>query len=98
MKILTTILIFVIIIFLTFSIMTKKSLSDDNFDQENIASETPGFDKTTANYMGTEEEEDPMYSDPDIFLRKLEQKKLPPLTGKEKIVWSFRLAQTHQFL
>ena len=96
MKILTTILIFVIIFYLTYSILAQNDINDNNFNRENIEP-TAAFDETTGNLMRTEEE-DPLNYDPDIFLRKLDQKKLPPLTGKEKIIWSFRLADKNPFL
>jgi hypothetical protein len=34
----------------------------------------------------------------DIISRKLFQKDLTPLTTKEKIIWSFRMAETNTFL
>lgn len=36
--------------------------------------------------------------DQDMISRKLFQKRLPPLTKKQKIVWAFRLAETNPFL
>ncbi len=36
--------------------------------------------------------------DPDIFLRKLDQKKLLDLNKKEKIIWSFKMSVTDLFL
>ena len=44
------------------------------------------------------EEEDSFSYDQDFLTRKLFQKKLPPLTPKERIVWSFRMADTNIFL
>ena len=36
--------------------------------------------------------------DQDIFSRKLFQKRLGPLSEKEKVIWSFRLAAPNTFL
>lgn len=44
------------------------------------------------------EEEDSLLLDQDFFLRELTQKKLPPLTKRERVIWSFRLAESHPFL
>jgi len=44
------------------------------------------------------EEDDSMFYDQEIFSRKLFQKTLPPLSGREKIVWSFRMATPDPFL
>lgn len=43
-------------------------------------------------------EDDFLSLEPDIFSRKLYQKNLRPLTGEEKIRWSFRMADTDIFL
>jgi hypothetical protein len=47
------------------------------------------------------DDEDIFTDDQEIFSsrqRKLFQKKLAPLTNKEKIVWAFRLSETNTFL
>jgi hypothetical protein len=47
------------------------------------------------------DDEDIFTEDQEIFSsrqRKLFQKKLAPLTSKEKIVWAFRLSETNTFL
>jgi hypothetical protein len=44
------------------------------------------------------EEDDFFVNDQEIWSRKLFQKKLPPLSKKEKIIWAFRLAETNTFL
>ena len=65
----------------------KKSTSTD---QETL--DLPGYDRSEG------EEEDLLSYDQDYLTRKLFQKKLPPLTRKETIIWSFRMAETNTFL
>ena len=52
-----------------------------------ITEEKPGF-----------EEDDGLLYDGDLFLNKLYKKEMPPMTRKEKIVWSFRMADANFFL
>lgn len=44
------------------------------------------------------DDEDYMFYEQEIFSRKLFQKKLPPLTQKEKIIWAFRMSEPDLFL
>lgn len=97
MKIFTAILIFFAIFFFTYIMLTQVTLSDDSLGQDNGVPAAAVSEQTNENYM-IQEEEDPFYYEPDIFLRQLNRQKLPPLTEKEKIVWSFRLAETNPFL
>ncbi len=59
-------------------------------DRENL--DLPGYDRSEG------EEEDLLSYDQDYLTRKLFQKKLPPLTRKETVIWSFRMAETNAFL
>jgi len=43
-------------------------------------------------------EDDSFDYESDFFRRKIYQKTLPPLSNKEKIVWSFRMANKNPFL
>ncbi len=54
----------------------------------------------SANQQTTSNVQDQDYPiiDPAIFLRKLEQQKLPDLNKKEKIIWSFKMSETNLFL
>ncbi|MCX6579655.1 MAG: hypothetical protein NT166_05665 [Candidatus Aminicenantes bacterium] len=54
----------------------------------------------SGNEGGGEDVEDENYfaDDQEIFARKLYQKKLAPLSNKEKIIWAFRLSKTTIFL
>ncbi|MCK4835711.1 MAG: hypothetical protein KAT17_03705 [Candidatus Aminicenantes bacterium] len=44
------------------------------------------------------EDEEYLYDEHEIFSRKLFQKKLPPLSKKEKIIWAFRMSEPDLFL
>jgi predicted DNA binding CopG/RHH family protein len=61
-------------------------------------------DKTSiiSEEVGQETDDEDIFSDDqEIFSlrqRKLFQKKLVPLTNKERIVWAFRLSETNTFL
>jgi hypothetical protein len=44
------------------------------------------------------EEDDDVWFDQEFFRRKLFQKNLEPLTKRQKITWSFRMAETNTFL
>jgi hypothetical protein len=97
MKIFAAILIFFTIFFCTYIILTQVTFSDDRSDREISPPPAADPEQTNENYM-IREEEDPFYYEPDIFLRKLSRRKLPPLSEKEKIIWSFRLAEANPFL
>ena len=97
MKIFAAILIFFTIFFFTYFILTQVTLSDDSLGQDIGAPAAAVSEQTNENYM-IQEEEDPFYYEPDGFLQQLNRRKMPPLTEKEKITWSFRLAETNPFL
>jgi len=42
-------------------------------------------------------DEDDFFYDPEIISRKLFQKTLPALSGRQKILWSFRMADSDLF-
>jgi len=44
------------------------------------------------------DDEEIIFSDYEIFSRKLFQKTLPPLKKKQKIIWAFRMSQHDLFL
>ena len=62
-----------------------------------IQERTPGFSEY--DYDSTEIEDDDFFPyDQDFLTRKLFQRTLPPLTRKEEIIWSFRMADSNAFL
>jgi len=70
-------------------------------DQLNTGSDN--FEETSAgDIIGEGEdrsiEDDFLSLEPDIFSRKLYQKNLKPLNKKDKIKWSFKMADTDIFL
>ena len=98
MKLLRRIIIFLLVFYLTYMFLTKITHGDVlSNESAMMIPQTSAIDQSSENYMGTEEE-DQLFSEPDMLFRKLEQKKLPPLSEKEKITWSFRLAETNPFL
>jgi len=54
--------------------------------------------ETEGNMQPSQVDDDDFLYDPEMISRKLFQKKLPPLPGKRKIVWSFRMASSDLFL
>lgn len=66
--------------------------------------ETGSFDEPFSGNTPMDEPEDSSIEDdflslePDIFSRKLYQKNLRPLSGEDKIKWSFRMSDTDIFL
>lgn len=50
------------------------------------------------NYMEPEDDLFPFSYEQDILSRKIFQKTLPPLDNREKIVWSFKIADRDPFL
>ena len=97
MKIFGAILIFFAIFFFTYTILTQATLGDGGSPQDIAVPIATGSQQTNESYLN-QEEEDPFYYEPDIFLQQLNRRKLPPLTKKDKIVWSFRLAEINPFL
>jgi hypothetical protein len=81
---------------------------------QGVQSDRQGADTETGNqkiaeqknldYVGKErsgedvEDESYFVDDQEIFDRKAYQKKLTPLSDKEKIIWAFRLSKTTIFL
>ncbi len=62
-----------------------------------IQEKTPGLSEYE--YDSSEiEDDDFLPYDQDFLTRKLFQKTLPPLTRKERIIWSFRMADSNAFL
>lgn len=92
--------IYYIIIFLFFSL--SLSFSDSNKDK---SYNNPQIEKTkeqTSFQMQENDdyklEDDSFDYESDFFRRKIYQKKLLPLSNKEKIIWSFRMANKNPFL
>lgn len=66
-------------------------------NQNTTESQKIDFNSSEGN-LDDMEEETYMANDMDIFARKLFQKKLPPLSNKEKIIWAFRMSKNTIFL
>lgn len=96
MKHLIRILAVLLLIYLSFVLTAQNSAPVEN----NTGPQAVGVDvPDDPNDQSQEIEDDDYFSyDQDILSRKLYEKKLPPLSNKEKIIWSFRLAETNSFL
>ncbi len=71
--------------------------------QDQLHTGSDNFEETSAGDIIGEGEERSIEDDflslePDIFSRKLYQKNLKPLNKKDKIKWSFKMADTDIFL
>ncbi|UCH95280.1 MAG: hypothetical protein JSV88_00155 [Candidatus Aminicenantes bacterium] len=75
------------------------NVKDDDAKKETKTEETEKPPPNLDEYDGSEMEEEDIFSyDQDFLTRKIYQKKLQPLTNKERIIWSFRMAETNAFL
>lgn len=71
--------------------------ADESGKVTKIQESTPGLSEYE--YDSAEIEEDDFFPyDQDFLTRKLFQKTLQPLTRKERIIWSFRMADSNAFL
>ena len=99
MKYAAAILILCLVFYVSFSLLAQNNFQDDMF---------PGSDtekQPEQKKIDQDEDEnndidygDIFSDDQDMISRKLFQKRLPPLTKKQKIVWAFRLAESNPFL
>ncbi len=89
------ILIFTIIILL-FPLGSTRS--QDRFNAGNRDFENGSPEEIINNNEEGSVEEDFLSLEPDIFSRKLFQKNLKALPSKDKVKWSFRMANTDIFL
>lgn len=92
MKLIITIFIFIINIQTALVVLNQQTNINDPQDHINLKEENLNFNQDSTNDLQDED----YYQ--DIFLRKLKQKKLNPLSKKEKIIWSFRMSETYPFL
>jgi hypothetical protein len=107
MKLLIKILIVAVIFYLSYSILARGQATGANGTNGSnpISANSPKGSNAEENpinlkeYEGSKMEEEDFYSyDEDFFTRKVLQRNLAPLTHKERITWSFRMAETNAFL
>jgi hypothetical protein len=112
MKILLRIIILGLVLYLCYSIlaqgqainrketnrvMTVNTTADKLGRATKIEEKTPRLSEYE--YDSSEIEDDDFFPfDQDFLTRKLFQKTLLPLTRKERIIWSFRMADSNAFL
>ena len=107
MKTVIKILILVLLVYLSYSLVAKGQISapkaaSEKKTMEQGLTKAPQQEEKSLDIQDYDnpdlEDEDLFPYDQDFLTRKLFQKKLPPLTPKEQIVWSFRMADTNIFL
>jgi hypothetical protein len=107
MKILLRIIILGLVLYLCYSLLaraqtvnrgrTDNTTADESKRVTRLEEKTPGLSEYE--YDSSEIEDDDFFPyDQDFLTRKLFQKTLLPLTSKERIIWSFRLADSNAFL
>jgi hypothetical protein len=107
MKILLRIIILGLVLYLCYSLLarpqtvnrgrTVNTTADESGKVTKIQESTPELSEYE--YDSTEIEDDDFFPyDQDFLTRKLFQKTLPPLNRKERIIWSFRMADSNAFL
>lgn len=112
MKILLKIIILSLVLYLCYSILASAQSTDGNGtnkgktvnktaakSEKAAANEekTPGLNEYEYDSSDIDEDDFLPY-DQDLLTRKLFQKTLPPLNRKERITWSFRMAESNAFL
>ena len=112
MKILLRIIILGLVLYLCYSLLARAQTINRNGTNRDrtvnaaaaeskrdtrIKEKTPGLSEYE--YDSSEIEDDDFFPyDQDFLTRRLFQKTLPPLTRKERILWSFRMADSNAFL
>ena len=112
MKILLRIIILGLVLYLCYSLLAQaqpinrndtnrgrpvNAAADESKRDTRIKEKTPGLSEYE--YDSSEIEDDDFFPyDQDFLTRKLFQKTLAPLTRKERIIWSFRMADSNAFL
>jgi len=91
------ILILSLIFYLSYMVLAQDSMipGEDSQSKRTTKEETVTMSEDDSQEM---DDDDYFADDQDIFSRKLFQKKLTPLSTREKIIWAFRLSETNAFL
>ena len=101
MKTIRKFVVILIVCFLIFVLTGQRSTSaqEDEFMVPVENNSMPGNPmQMESNTTQDIDDEDSLPYEPDILSRKVFQKKMEPLSNKEKIIWSFRMAETNSFL
>lgn len=93
MKHIIKILAVLLLIYLSFVLTAQ----NDGPPENNAAPQTVDVEVPDDQNQEMEDDDYFLY-DQDMLSRELYEKELPPLSNKEKIIWSFRLAETNSFL
>jgi hypothetical protein len=99
MKTIIKILVSIVILYLSVSMLAQnqKPVTESSTQSSREEIQEPDIDIPDEDTPEMEDEDFYPY-DQGIISRKLFQKKLAPLSRKQKIKWSFRLAETNSFL
>ena len=108
MKVVMRILLLAVVFYVSLLLISPDSSVEAQDLQEQLLQERLNKSKPTGqeNTFETVDEKNPdteddefvPYYEHDLILDKLYKKKMPPMSRKEKIVWSFRMADTNFFL
>ncbi len=104
MKTLIKILILTVVFYMSYTLVvlaqstpSAETPAQGQENQENQENQQ-GSDLNITDYDSQDlEDDDSLYLE-DSVTRKLSLRDLPPLKKKEKIIWSFRMAETNSFL
>jgi len=93
------ILIVLSLIYVTFSVKAQEEteIRQNNEETAPLPEQTKVIDVYDEERLEPDDDNFFFYSS-DILSKKLFQEKLPPLTKKEKIIWSFRMAKKNAYL
>lgn len=97
MKYVAAILICCLVFYLSYSVLAQENATTSK-DRKSQRTKQEKTMTKSENDSQEPDEGDYFPDDQDVFSRKLFQKKLSPLTKKQKIVWTFRLSKTNTFL
>ncbi|MCP5049525.1 MAG: hypothetical protein GY940_20305 [bacterium] len=99
MKTLIKILILMVILYMSYTIVAQSQPSQESNAAPQTQEENQEKDLSITEDDTQDPDDDDFLSyDQDIATRKVHQKYLSPLSRKDKIIWSFRLAKTNSFL
>ena len=92
MKFLVRILITIFSLYTSSFVLEQGAQINDLQDLSEVDQKTGRFNQNSTQI------EDEDYIDQEIFSREAFQKRLPPMSKKEKVIWSFRMSDKNSFL
>ena len=95
MKLLVKISIIIICLYSSLLVLNQNVLVGNLQNKDSINQKTSDLNQDSSAQI---DEEDYFLDNQEIFPREAFQRRLPPLSKKKKIIWSFRLSEPHPFL